>query len=204
MFAPGKLHWLATGRQWNINLLNTRRELMEALILLCRRWQSPSHTLPAQDDDPRFKSHLRLPPPLMTLWSSDILMIVLVLFSTFVLYTFDDQKHAGIFHQNSQATARLAAYLAPLHCTYFMVGEIECRVCTRKSTFLHWLVTGRQWATTLTIWMCKNIWVTSTILSSCQLHGCCVHDTLQTSRDASNLISKKERRSVSTTHIWNE
>ena len=50
-------------------------------------------------------------------------MIVLVLFSTFVLYTFDDQKHAGIFHQNSQATARLAAYLALLHYTYFMVGE---------------------------------------------------------------------------------
>ena len=35
---------------------------------------------------------------------------------------------------------------------------------------------------------CKNIWVTSTILWSSQLHACCVRDTLQTSRDASNLI----------------
>ena len=35
---------------------------------------------------------------------------------------------------------------------------------------------------------CKNIWVTSTILWSSQLHACCVRDTLHTSRDASNLI----------------
>ena len=35
---------------------------------------------------------------------------------------------------------------------------------------------------------CKNIWVTSTILWSSQLHACCVRDTLQTSRDASNLV----------------
>ena len=35
---------------------------------------------------------------------------------------------------------------------------------------------------------CKNIWVTSTIFWSSQLHACCVRDTLQTSRDASNLI----------------
>ena len=34
---------------------------------------------------------------------------------------------------------------------------------------------------------CKNIWVTSTIFWSSQLHACCVHDTLQTSKDASNL-----------------
>ena len=34
---------------------------------------------------------------------------------------------------------------------------------------------------------CKNIWVTSTIFWSSQLHACCVHDTLQTSEDASNL-----------------
>ena len=34
---------------------------------------------------------------------------------------------------------------------------------------------------------CKNIWVTSTIFWSSQLHACCVRDTLQTSRDASNL-----------------
>ena len=26
---------------------------------------------------------------------------------------------------------------------------------------------------------CKNIWVTSTIFWSSQLHACCVHDTLQ-------------------------
>ena len=38
---------------------------------------------------------------------------------------------------------------------------------------------------------CKNIWVTSTILWSSQLHACCVRDTLQTSRDASNLIESK-------------
>ena len=30
---------------------------------------------------------------------------------------------------------------------------------------------------------CKNIWVTSTIFWSSQLHACCVHDTLQTSRE---------------------
>ena len=35
---------------------------------------------------------------------------------------------------------------------------------------------------------CKSIWVTSTILWSSQLHAWCVRDTLQTSRDASNLI----------------
>ena len=35
---------------------------------------------------------------------------------------------------------------------------------------------------------CKNIWVTSTIFWSSQLHVCCVRDTLQTSRDASNLV----------------
>ena len=37
---------------------------------------------------------------------------------------------------------------------------------------------------------CKNIWVTSTIflLSHAQLHACCVCDTLQTSREATNLI----------------
>ena len=35
---------------------------------------------------------------------------------------------------------------------------------------------------------CKNIWVTSTILWSSQLHACCVRDMLQTSRDASNLV----------------
>ena len=35
---------------------------------------------------------------------------------------------------------------------------------------------------------CKNIWVTSTIFWSCQLHACCVRDTLQTSRDAFNLV----------------
>ena len=35
---------------------------------------------------------------------------------------------------------------------------------------------------------CKNIWVTSTIFWSFQLHACCVRDTLQTSRNASNLI----------------
>ena len=35
---------------------------------------------------------------------------------------------------------------------------------------------------------CKNIWVTSTIFWSCQLHACCVCDMLQTSRDASNLM----------------
>ena len=34
---------------------------------------------------------------------------------------------------------------------------------------------------------CTNIWVTSTILWSSQLQACCVHDTLQTSKDASNL-----------------
>ena len=38
---------------------------------------------------------------------------------------------------------------------------------------------------------CKNIWVTSTILWSSQLHACCVRDTLQTSRDAFNLIESK-------------
>ena len=35
---------------------------------------------------------------------------------------------------------------------------------------------------------CKNIWVTSSIFWSSQLHDCCVRDTLQTSKDASNLI----------------
>ena len=35
---------------------------------------------------------------------------------------------------------------------------------------------------------CKNIWVTSTIFWSSQLHACCVLDMLQTSRNASNLI----------------
>ena len=35
---------------------------------------------------------------------------------------------------------------------------------------------------------CKNIWVTSTIFWSSQLHACCVCDTLQTSRKATNLI----------------
>ena len=35
---------------------------------------------------------------------------------------------------------------------------------------------------------CKNIWATSTIFWSSQLHACCVRDTLQTSRNASNLI----------------
>ena len=35
---------------------------------------------------------------------------------------------------------------------------------------------------------CKNILVTSTIFWSSQLHDCCVRDTLQTSKDASNLI----------------
>ena len=35
---------------------------------------------------------------------------------------------------------------------------------------------------------CINIWVTSTIFWSSQLHACCVHDTLQSSTDASNLI----------------
>ena len=35
---------------------------------------------------------------------------------------------------------------------------------------------------------CKNIWVTSTILWSSQLHACCVRDMLQTSRNASNLV----------------
>ena len=33
--------------------------------------------------------------------------------------------------------------------------EMECRVCTRKSTFLHWLVTGRQWATTNHLFLTK-------------------------------------------------
>ena len=35
---------------------------------------------------------------------------------------------------------------------------------------------------------CKNIWVTSTIFRLLQLHACCVCDTLQTSREATNLI----------------
>ena len=35
---------------------------------------------------------------------------------------------------------------------------------------------------------CKNIWVNSTIFWSSQLHACCVCDTLQTSRKATNLI----------------
>ena len=36
---------------------------------------------------------------------------------------------------------------------------------------------------------CKNIWVTSTIFRSSQLHACCdICDVLQTSKDASNLI----------------
>ena len=36
---------------------------------------------------------------------------------------------------------------------------------------------------------CKSIWVTSTIFWSSQLHACCVCDhTLQTSREATNLI----------------
>ena len=35
---------------------------------------------------------------------------------------------------------------------------------------------------------CKNIWFTSTILWSSQLHACCVCDMLQTSRDASDLV----------------
>ena len=39
-----------------------------------------------------------------------------------------------------------------------------------------------------TIYTVKNIWVTSTILWSSQLHACCVCDMLQTSRDAFNLI----------------
>ena len=34
---------------------------------------------------------------------------------------------------------------------------------------------------------CKNTWVTSTIFWYSQLHACCVSETLQTSRDASNL-----------------
>ena len=35
---------------------------------------------------------------------------------------------------------------------------------------------------------CKNIWVTSTIFWSSQLHACCVCDVFQTSMDASNLV----------------
>ena len=35
---------------------------------------------------------------------------------------------------------------------------------------------------------CKNIWFTSTIFWSSQLHACCVCDTLQTSRNCSNLM----------------
>ena len=34
---------------------------------------------------------------------------------------------------------------------------------------------------------CKNTWITSTILWSSQLHTCCVHDMLQSPRNASNL-----------------
>ena len=34
----------------------------------------------------------------------------------------------------------------------------------------------------------KHIWVTSTIFWLSQLHACCVCDTLQTSREATNLI----------------
>ena len=34
----------------------------------------------------------------------------------------------------------------------------------------------------------KTFWVTSTLFWSSQLHACCVCDTLQTSRDAFNLI----------------
>ena len=41
---------------------------------------------------------------------------------------------------------------------------------------------GGRWA------HCKNIWVTSTIFWSSQLHPCCVRDTLQTSRETTNLI----------------
>ena len=34
---------------------------------------------------------------------------------------------------------------------------------------------------------CKNIWVTSTMFCWSQLHACCVRDTLQTSKDASDI-----------------
>ena len=55
-------------------------------------------------------------------------------------------------------------------------------------------VTSLEWSTSLAafeitaVQHCKNIWVTSTIFWSFQLHACCLRDMLQTSRDASNLI----------------
>ena len=38
---------------------------------------------------------------------------------------------------------------------------------------------------------CKNIWVTSTIFWSSQLHACCVRDTLQTSKGCFQIESKR-------------
>ena len=43
-------------------------------------------------------------------------------------------------------------------------------------------------AQTTTCTHCKSIWITSAIFWSSQLHACCVCDTLQTSREATNLI----------------
>ena len=59
--------------------------------------------------------------------------------------------------------------------------------CSVNITLLSLLTVITSWCPDIRV-HCKNIWVTSTIFWSSQLHACCVCDMLQTSRDASNLV----------------
>ena len=65
----------------------------------------------------------------------------------------------------------------------FLSSEVSILMCVRCYTCV------RSFEGEVLLYThCKNIWATWTILRMSQLHACCVCDTLQTSREATNLI----------------
>ena len=91
--------------------------------------------------------------------------------------------------------------LATLLCTHthtythtYTHTHMYTHTCTHTHMYTHMYIHTHtcththMYTRTHTHMHCNNIWVTSTIFWSSQLNACCVHGTLQASRDASHLI----------------